>query len=95
MLSMSMSMTWRPLTYLRPFSTDFSSKIGYQTCVIHVFDNFDELPAVLPLVVLVDVAGGVHDVESGFIGILTCIKLYQEEALKFSCLVYWERQGIL
>ena len=36
-LSTSMSMTWRPLTYLRPFPIDFSWKIGYKTCVICVF----------------------------------------------------------
>ena len=33
MLSTSMSMTWRPLTYLRTFSFDFSFKIGCKTCV--------------------------------------------------------------
>ena len=32
---------------------------------MHVFDNFDELAVVLPLVVFVDVDGGVHDVKSG------------------------------
>jgi len=54
-LSTSMGMTWRPLTYLRQFSIDFSWKIGYKTCVIYVFGNFDELAVVLPLVVFVDV----------------------------------------
>ena len=33
MLSTSMSMTWRPLTYLRPFPIDASWKIGHKTCV--------------------------------------------------------------
>ena len=33
MLSESMSMTWRPLTYLKPFPIDVSSKIGHKTCV--------------------------------------------------------------
>ena len=47
----SMSMTLRPLTYLRPFSIDFSGKIGYKTCVIYVFGNFDKLAVALPLVV--------------------------------------------
>ena len=36
-LSTSMRMTWRPLTYLRPFPIDFSWKIGYKTCVPCVF----------------------------------------------------------
>ena len=35
------------------------------TCVIHVFDNFDDLAVVLALVVFVDVDGGVHDAKSG------------------------------
>ena len=37
----------------------------FKTCAIHVFDDFDELTVVLPLVVFVDVDGGVHDVKSG------------------------------
>ena len=65
-LSTSMIMTWRPLTYLRTFPIDFSLKVGYKTWVIHVFDNFDELTGVLPLVVFVDVDGGVHDAKSGW-----------------------------
>ena len=41
-----------PLTCMRLFSID-------------VFENFDELAVVLPLVVFVDVDGGVHDAKSG------------------------------
>ena len=64
-LSPSMSLTWRPLTYLRPFSVDFSWKIGYKTCVIYVFGKFDKLAVVLPLVVFIDVDGVVYDAKSG------------------------------
>ena len=64
-LSPSMSLTWRPLTYLRPFSIDFSWKIGYKTCVIYVFGKFDKLAVVLPLVVFIDVDGVVYDAKSG------------------------------
>ena len=53
------------MTYMRLFPIDPSRKVGYKTCVIHVFDNFDELAVVLPLVVFVDVDGGVHDAKSG------------------------------
>ena len=39
MLSTSISMTWRPVTYLRPFLIDFSWNFGYKTCAMCVFEN--------------------------------------------------------
>ena len=55
-------MTWRPLTYPRPFSIDFSWKIGCKTCVIYVFENMTYPLVGLGLVDVFDVDG--HDFDA-------------------------------
>ena len=65
MLSTLMSMTRRPLTYLRPFPMISLEKLDIKHVPYMFFDDFDDLAVVLPLVVFVDVDGGIHDVKSG------------------------------
>ena len=48
-------------------STSTTSTRLSPTSAIHVFDDFDELAVVLPLIVFVDVDGGVHDAKSASI----------------------------
>ena len=64
-------------------SMDFSWKTTHKTCAICWFENFDDFPVALPVVVFVDADGGDHDDESGRLLVLCVVYCYKSHPWKF------------